>query len=250
MRITVPAVAKLDVRPGGPLPWTPRLDVSGLSVMVGPYRDGAEHEKHVLDTIGSGNWYQAAYDEMRFDKTSSLLSSLWSHIPEQPFDQPTRLSAWTRLTPEPGAVQLAEPTRFELPPTEQRWCSASGDLLAWLYPDLPAEPVDPKRIRIAEALDLLTAGDRLYGYLLAEPARFLTAGWAAADRNADPQISELLAAVFETITYSNAELMQDQDASMLEQLQELRQRITSTAGDTEKGRILRDHIEDLIDNFY
>lgn len=251
MLIAVPDVAQFEARAGEPVAWVPRLDVSALGVLAGPYRDGTEHEKHALAAIGSGDWYRPAYDELLFDAESRMLASLWSHLPEERLEEPSRLSAWTELDAEPSSLRLAGPSRFELPPAGRRWCPESGELLVWTYPDLPAHPAEPRRIRIAPNLDLLVSEGTLRGYLLADPARFLTSGWAPPGREtAEPGVAALLAEVFDTVAGSAVELMEDEDEGMRARLRALDDRIAEQAGDTDGGRILREHIARLIETFY
>ncbi|WP_157767484.1 hypothetical protein [Actinosynnema pretiosum] len=45
----------VEVVDGGGLPHVPRLALGNRSVLVGPYGSAAEHERHVLDTAGTGN---------------------------------------------------------------------------------------------------------------------------------------------------------------------------------------------------
>ena len=207
--------AGLELVPGDPLAWPPRLDVPGLSVLAGPYRDGAEHEKHVLATTGSGNWYQSEGDELRFDPDTGELASFWLHIPETNLADGDRLAPFLDLTPEPGTVHLAEPRRFDLPPVDRRWCPPSGELLAGVHDSVRGG--EPRRVRVAPDFDLLIEGGTLAGWLLAGPARYGTRGWAPPGDN-PPALAPVLADVFATVAYPNTELMQDQDTGVRDAL--------------------------------
>src|SRR5262245_40647971 len=95
---------------GSPLPDRPRFVPRGLSVVVGPYRDGAEHERHYLDTIGSGSWHPPDEDELRFGSDDRLLRSLWLQVPERGAPDPTvgsaELAGWLAAPVGPGLLRL------------------------------------------------------------------------------------------------------------------------------------------------
>src|SRR5687767_1428640 len=61
----------------------PRYLIESNVVALGPYLNRTEHERAVLQTVGSVDWFSAVeVDEFRFDSDSGLLQSVALRVPE------------------------------------------------------------------------------------------------------------------------------------------------------------------------
>lgn len=242
---------EVNVTVGAHLGWVPRIPLAGLSVMVGPYSSAQEHERHVLDTTGSGNWYQSEYDELRFDRTSGELVSLWLHIPERNADLGPVLPGWLAMPPTTGRLRGGDIAGFDLEPTTERWCSSDGRHLACSYGRLPNAPDDATRLRVAPAFDLLFAAGRLAGWLIENPERHLVAAWETPHTDtADDELGRYLHDYLDIVTPPNIEAMEDQDPTVRQLLEGLDAHIDENHGSTTRRIILKRQITNLIDFFY
>ncbi len=239
-----------DVVLGDALPWRPRVAISGLSLMVGPYASGEEHEKHVLETKGSGGWYRSEYDELRFNSEDGLLESLWCHVPEVNVRDDPDMSHWTGLPPVIGGLRLVSEAYFELRPTGERWYSGRDELLVCVQ-SVPRCSEQRLRLRVAHNVDLLFADNRLCGWLLAEPARFLVQSWeyppVAPD---DAELAVLLGEYLDVVAHPYTEQMQDQGTVVRGMLEMLSRRISEKEGAIDQRVALRKAVDDLVSFFY
>lgn len=231
------------------LQWTPRLAISGLSLMVGSYANGEEHEKHVLETQGSGNWYRSEYDELRFNRSNGQLESLWFHIPEENVQHDHDISNWTSLAATIGSLRLITDTNFDLKPTGERWYARDGKSLLCLQSSSQISN-EMSRLRVAPSIDLFFADQLLVGWLLASPERFLVDSWEYPQVDPDDEeLATLLGEYFDIVAEPYIERMQDQDPSIFEILNAMSQRISKDRGAISRRLALRRSVEELIDSF-
>jgi hypothetical protein len=136
----------------------PGLSPAGRSVQAEPYRSVEEHEKHILKTVGSGNWYVSEFDEFRFSRETLELASFLLHVPERTVAASSALQRCD-TAPVVGWL-LRHPAQYLAPCWEQP--SPGGD--------------DPRIDRLlVDYLDVVEAG-RLGGLEDGDPA-------ASADRD-------------------------------------------------------------------
>lgn len=232
------------------LPWTPRLVISGLSLMLGPYSTKEGHERHFLETWGSGNWYKSEYDELRFNRDNGQLESLWFHIPEKGVQCAQVVSQWMKLSPIIGSLRLTSGANFALNPAGERWYDKSAKSLVCLQSTLRT-PVETLRLKIAPSIDLFFADGQLFGWLLANPENFLVGSWQypQVDQD-DEELATFLDDYFDIVVEPHVEQMQDQDTAVLGRLKRLSQRISVDRGAIGQRLALRGRIDELIDFFY
>ncbi|MBP2321699.1 hypothetical protein JOF56_002084 [Kibdelosporangium banguiense] len=233
----------IEVVEGDPLPLTPRLAILGLTLDVGPYTSPEEHERHVLATIGSGNWHPSEYDEFRFDRATGLLSSLRLHIPERN----AQTDSWRAAPVLQGTIGLKDLVSFTMNPCVTRHATLTE--LTCLYSADPLPEIT--RVRVAPNVDLLVSGDRLHGWTLREPERFLVSGREFPQTGAaDPGLAALLKDYFDLVADPAIERIEDQDPDMLKALRDLADRIRSRNGVPERREALLAKVNDIIDFFY
>lgn len=242
----------VEVVPDASLQWTPRLGVCGLSLMVGPYVGGDEHERHVLETLGSGNWYRSEYDEIRFSRRDEgRLESLWFHIPETNMESSHDLTAWKDTVPVPGGLRLREKVSFTLDPTDERWCSRNGEIIVCMRKSVHGLPKERLRLRVAPSVDLFIGDQRLFGWAVANPERFLTDSWSyLPEEAADGELGALLGEYFDIVTSQRVIQMEDKDPGVLEILKSLDGKIDLRCGAVARRALLHRCIEETIDSFY
>jgi hypothetical protein len=214
-----------EIVPGSGLDLTPRLVMGNLSLSLGSYSDPEAHEKHYLQTVGSGNWYFSEDDELRFDPVTGMLQSLRLHIPER--------NATKRGIPdlpaEPGSIRLVDLKPFTLEPTALRWFSDDGTELTCLYTvDKPG-----RRIRVAPDFDLFFTGDEL-------------SGWSVSHLG-DADFALLVRDYFTLVTEPAIERMEVEDPGVLRALQALADRVGTG---TEARADLHDRLTYMVDFFY
>ncbi|MEV4311358.1 hypothetical protein [Actinocrispum sp. NPDC049592] len=220
-----------EIVPGAQLDSAPRLSLSGMSLTIGPYAGPEEHEKHVLRTVGSGNWYFSEYDELRFDPVTGVLQSLQLHIPER-----NATSYSSPVTPGvPGSLRLTSLSDFDHEPAALR-CMDSTRLACLYTMDAIAD-----RVTVAPGVDLLLTDGELAGWLVAEPERFIAEGGPSAE------VRALLAEFFTLVAEPGIERMEAEDPAMLRALEELSGRVGTASP---QRAALHDRLADLADFFY
>ncbi|TCO64525.1 hypothetical protein [Actinocrispum wychmicini] len=190
-----------EIVPGYGLDVSPKLVLGNLCVCVGTYADPEAHEKHFLQTVGSGNWYFSEDDEFRFDPVTGVLRSVRLHIPERNATHhvPPDLPA------EPGSIRLTRLVPFSMEPAALRWF-ADGRLTCLYTVDTP-----DRRVRVAPDFDLFFSAGELSGWSLA--------------RTGEPEFAGLLADYFALVTESTIERLEHEDQGVLRELQELAERV-------------------------
>jgi hypothetical protein len=236
---------------GAGLRGSPRLGLRDLSLIVGPYDSGDAHEQHFLQTIGSGNWYRPEFDEFRFAKEDLLLQSIWFHVPEKNLSSEEFFVGWRAEQPVVGLLRLASSEEFELEPTDFRWMEPNGELLACVTQMALGATEAPQRLRIAHDLDLLFANRRLCGWLLSHPARYLVTSWEdPCAGEADSGLAALLHEYSALVAEPYIDQMENEDPDILKELLSLHARLRRENETRNPQRVLRECVEDIIEQFY
>jgi hypothetical protein len=237
--------------PGAALPLAPRLGLRSLSLLVGPYRSGDEHEAHVLATIGSGSWHSPDCEEFRFDPHDRVLRSVWLHLPETKLGADDFPDGWGHTPPTPGLLRLGSPPPFGPERPTRRWVAPSGALLASVDADALVATNDRRRLRIAPDLDLLFARRRYCGWLLTQPARYLIDEWEEVSLD-EPSVglAAQLRTYLELVAEPNIARMEAGDPALLAALRDLAGRLTREARPTRQHGVLQRSIVEIIDQFY
>jgi hypothetical protein len=241
----------------GLLSYQPRWGISGRSLKVGSYRNGDEHEHHVVaETIGSGLWYGPEdNDEFRFDKKDLTLESIWFLIPEENMDLESLVELWIRQEPLVGLLRLDNSESLEgFPPeiADFRWFDPQGRMLVCITENALLEAENRTRLRIATDVELMFADNHLCGWILFQPLKYAIYGWE------DPHPLEFADS---TLTMATQEYLRiasepfvdqllDEDPEVLKALQNINQKLKEGSIIGYQRKVLSDSIESLIENFY
>jgi hypothetical protein len=228
----------------------------GDSLMVGPYRNGDEHEHHVVsETIGSGLWYKPEDNEFRFDKNDLTLKSIWFPIPEENMDLKNLVELWTRQEPLVGTLRLTSSEGLEgFSPefADFRWFDPQGQMLACITKNALLETESRTRLRIASDVELMFTDNHLCGWILFQPLKYAVYGW----ENPHPLEFEditLITVTHEYLRIASEDFIDqllDKDPSVLQALLNLTQQLKEGSIIGYQYKVLSGSIERLIENFY
>ena len=230
------------------LPWMLSWEMRAGYVIIGPYLNMDEHEQHYLKTIGSGDWHAPMGSEFRFDKDNLLLKSIWVKALEENLESGSVIEEWTSQQPIEGILRLLSSQDFYCEANDYRWMSPDGKLLAAITETNLVRSNNKIRLRVAKNFELLFAEQEWCGWLLHNPAQYLTEpnSQAKSDRKLALWASEYLTLVSEPYI----EQMEDEEAEILEKLLDLRNRIDLTSGAIEHRQVIKETVEDVIEHFY
>lgn len=166
---------------GTPLTSVPRLALDIPQLIVGEFTNRAGFERLLPGAFGSQEWLGSENDDLLFDNGSRELVGVGLHLPAVSAPE----EAGVRLSTEPravrGGLRAEEALDFALAQTTVLCCDREATELACLR-DLAVldTPLDA-RIGIAPDLVFLVQAGAVVGWSLADPVRYLTTGYAAAD---------------------------------------------------------------------
>lgn len=236
---------------GGRLSALPRLGLKYLSLMLGPFSSGSEHERHYFETVGSGDSFRSAYDEFRFDQGSLKLLSVWFHVPEEALVSAALLDGWRGRPPVSGRLRLISPLTFLAEPTTMRWMDSDGTFLAAVHDRVLDQAGEYLRLSIAQDFDLLIADNKLCGWMLSDPIRYLVDLWE------DPYQSEpgdglatMMAEFLGLVDKRHLRRMMEKDPALLAALANLRARLGHEQENRTQRTVLREAIDDVIERFH
>jgi hypothetical protein len=231
---------------GAPLEVRPEFFLDGLVVAVGPYSDQTLRERHVIQTVGSVDWLSFdSVDDMRFDPASGLLSGVALRMAQReiPGDGPVPIPAGGT-----GLIRLAEPQDFRLVSASVRWKAPGHSALICLYGDVEPEIPGWHTIMIAEGLDLIIEEDRLSGWILHHPHRYLfAAGVAPGPVVDDPELEQALDRYLSIASHPNVDRLLDGDQTLWEKLDVIVELMSSGEGDSLRRSILKRQIDYLME---
>lgn len=164
-----------------PLEYTPRFSFSGPHVVVGPYANAEDREHDVAHTFGSMQWLWSEDDDVRFRKPDRLLRSAILHAPQVAEPAPAVSQSWTECPVVTGGLLAESESGFDLPQAVTRWCDPEAGHLVCLRESRAQLYGDRFRLRIAPDADLLFQERQLAGWMLTDPARYLTLGWESPE---------------------------------------------------------------------
>jgi hypothetical protein len=160
--------------PGEPFAMQPALRLDSLALYLPTDKDQPS-EARLAATTGSSEWLWNGAEDWRFDRTSSQLVRIIAALPA---DNAPKLDpeVWTEAPTVTGTIELATPGDFARPEGTTRWIDPTGTTLILGYepmePALP--PLDRRRVRLADGCYLLIHGDRVAGWQLERPVRFIS----------------------------------------------------------------------------
>jgi hypothetical protein len=231
----------------------PLLEIRDLSLCIGSYNSGEEHEKHIVyDTIGSGNWYQSDFDEFCFDKTNRLLKSIWLHIPEENiYLEEDFISLWSNESPIIGTLCLIEPDNFSPEPTDYRWFDPKGQMLVCLYEYAISTDFEVTRLRIAQDFDLVFSDGQLQGWILFQPFKYVGKTWEQPrPEEGDIELGSIIHEYLQLISEDTIDKLMDKDSELLQSLLSLKRKTENSDRLGYQRVALKDCIESIVDSFY
>jgi hypothetical protein len=226
----------------------PRWDVRGCSLVLGAYHDGYEHEHHVAaETFGSTSWF----DELRFDKTKLVLSSIYFRVPEENIDLKDFSKVWMEESPLTGLLSLTDPEYFESEPSSFRWFDPKGEVLICINENALSETQDRLRLRVAIDFDLMFSNNQLCGWILSHPLNYITRGWEQPNPiEDDGEIASIVYKYLQLVSEDFLEKMEDEDSDVLEALLDLNRKSKNTTSMGYQREVICECIESIIEQFY
>jgi hypothetical protein len=245
---------KAEIIPGNQsLSSCPLLEIRDLSLCIGSYNSGEEHEKHVVyDTIGSGNWYQSDFDEFCFDKINRLLKSIWLHIPEENvYLEKDFIDLWFKESSVIGTLCLIEPDSFSPEPTDYRWFDPQGQMLICLYERAISADFQVTRLRIAQDFDLVFSNGQLQGWVLFQPFKYIGKIWQQRQlEEGDIELACIVYKYFQLVSEDTIDQLMVKDPELLQSLLSLKKETQDSNHLGYQRTVLKDCIESVIDSFY
>jgi hypothetical protein len=230
------------------LSYKPRWDVRGCSLTLGAYSNGYEHEHHVAtETVGSTSWF----DELRFDKTKSVLSSVYLRVPEENIDLEDLSKVWMEKSPLTGLLSLADPKYFEPEPTSFRWFDPTGRILICINENALTETQNSLRLRVAIDFDLMFSNKQLCGWILSNPLNYITRGWEQPKPiENDSEIAEIVYRYLHLVSEDFLEQMEDENPDILKVLLDLNQKSKNITSPSYQREVICECIQSIIEQFY
>ena len=219
--------------PGEPFVARPALRLDSLELSLATDGD-RPFEARLAETTGSSEWLWDAAEYWRFDRTSSRLVAITVSLPADncPKEDP---EAWAQAPTVTGTIELATPGDFTRAEGVARWIDPAGTTLILRYeppdlpqPESPTRPPDRRRVRLTEGCFLLIESDRVAGWQLERPARFITGDSGGAPLPG-AEVEEELGRLLSTLIALTDDVLLDAldrgDAATREELRSLDQRL-------------------------
>jgi hypothetical protein len=231
---------------GDSLEARPEFFLDGLAVVVGPYSDQALRERQLMQTVGSTDWLAFdSVDDVRFDPASGVLSAV--ALRTAPREIQSKGSVRIPAA-ETGLIQLAEPQDFRLESASVRWKAPGCSALICLYGDTDSRIPSGRQIRIAEGLDLIVEEDRLAGWILHGPYRYLSvAGVTSGPAIEDRELEQALDWYLSIASHPTVDQLLDGDETLWRKLDDIAQLVSPGVGDSLRRSILSQQIEYLME---
>ncbi|UNO41071.1 hypothetical protein [Streptomyces sp. MST-110588] len=232
------------------LPHIPRFCLSGLFLAVGDYADTGERERQYSETFGSLDWLWSGDDELRFRKTDRNLHSAFFSVPEVVCEDSGLCGKWFRVRVVHGGLHATTEQNFGLPATVIRWADPYGKALVCLEEPESRTAEACFRVRFAQDVDLLAADGKLVGWMLSNPAKYLTASWEFPPHTPpDDATASLLSEYLTMVTEIFVERFQDGDEGARQEFREFVKRITDPGGGLPQRQTISRAVQDLADEF-
>lgn len=233
------------------LPYFPRLELQGMSVMVSHYSSPSDHEQFIAATTGSVDWNSfTPIDELRFGSSRGDLVGVWFHVPEYAIASEESARGWLATQVLRGSIVCSSVSNFIVGSTDVRWVSPEGSLLCLRSVSNPC-PDERVRLQVAENFCLLFGAGELIGWELLEAEHSLVFPWASPSRApSDSMLSRLLSEYLNIVQFPLIDKIIEGDPGIRESLESLYARISLDRGAVDRRNILRVQIRNLIDNWY
>ena len=232
-----------------PLEFTPRFSFPDMVIVAG-YASAEERERQLASTFGSMQWLWSEEEHFRFDQSSRELCSFTFFMPSAsaPSNVCGRVpEATQRLV---GGLRANAVREFGLPQAALFCCGPAADELMCVRDmDVFDKPLDV-RLGVASGLDLLVQEGALVGWSLADPARYLTDGFAAPVATPPSfatrvRLAECLALVSQPLV----DEVMDQDPEAWRMLRATERSLREQRGDRHRANLLHRVVSGLIEDF-
>ena len=219
-------------------------------MLLAPYNSAEEHERNLSQTVGSVDWLWSGSDELRFDKDTLILQSVWLLVPHIALVSNPSLLSWQTTPLKKGLLQLEKSHLFDFKSTDAGWLALNDEVLLCTYENVTDTVQERFRLRIAQDFDLLIADSILCGWALSHPLRYIISGWEDASlEDVDEFLMTSLRDYLTLIQDPYIERMEDEDPDTLKMLADLRTRIESAKSSTQQ-KVLLSAVTDVIETFY
>jgi hypothetical protein len=228
----------------------PRFLIESNVVALGAYLNRVEHERVVLQTVGSVDWFSAVeVDEFRFDRDSGLLQSVALRVPEHRAIPNELAVSWVDVEDLHATPRLVDIENFQMAPAAYRVFDRGA--LVCLREGFDAGSRDLGRIVIAPGLSLLFVAGEYVGWLLEGAALALEdSDEASPEMVSDEELSEGLGEYLEVVSFPNLDLIFEGDAPTRERLEGISSRLRLATGAHRRRAILIAQIDKLISDWY
>jgi hypothetical protein len=225
----------------------PRWDVRGISLVLGAYNNGYEHEEHlVMDSVGSTDNF-----ELRFNKNNLVLTSALFRVPETNIDLATSSIPWLEEIPLTGLLHLTDPKYFEPEPPEFRWFDPEGQVLICINEHGLSEQQNRFRLRIAMDVDLMFSDNQLCGWMLSQPLRYVTHEWEDPQPfDSDTELASIAHKYLQLVSEDFFEQMEDEDPKILQALLEVKQKLQNKHSLGYQRKVFGQSIESIVEQYY
>ncbi|MEW2619073.1 hypothetical protein [Streptomyces sp. NPDC048106] len=232
-----------------PLPYTPRFDITVPAVTVAGYADMEGRERLLGKTFGSTQWLWAATDDIYFDQETRKLVGVSLFVPPlftsaqvcYPSDGPPARLAGLRAKVT-DAFELPQATAFHCDPDATELRCVQDPALLGVVPDV--------RVGIACGLTLLVRSGRMIGWSLADPAHYLTGGFAEPDPGPpSPATRRRLAECLALISEPLVDKVMDQVPDAWNYLRETERALREQSDDEHRRDVLYKVVSRLIEDY-
>jgi hypothetical protein len=216
------------VVPGEPFATQPALRLDSLALYL-PAGDDQPSEARLAATTGSSEWLWNAAEYWRFDRASTELVQIIAALPADNTRAPDP-DAWAEAPTVTGTIELAVPGDFARPEGTTRWIDPAGTTLILRYEPLEPTPrsLDRRRVRLAEGCFLLIEDNRVAGWQLERPARFITGDSGGAplpDAEVEASLGGLFSALITFTDDARLDALDNGDLTVREELRDLDKRL-------------------------
>ncbi|WP_229068503.1 hypothetical protein [Actinoplanes sp. DH11] len=219
-------------------------------VALGPYSDRVQHERFVLETAGSVDWFSTVeVDEFRFDVESGLLRGVALRVPEHTVSAGRCAEGLTQVEELRGAPRLIDIANFQVPSTASRLFEQGA--LMCLTEGSDQGSKDPVWVNIAPGLSLLIVGGDYAGWRLKDAASALEDSDNHPPRaEIDDELVRGLEEYLELTSFPYSDRIFDADLGVREKLEGISQRLRVDVGENRRREILVAQIDRLIMDWY
>jgi hypothetical protein len=233
------------------LPFIPRWGLRELSLMIGPYENGQEHEQHFLETRGSGNWYRSEFEEFRFTKNDYILTSIWFHIPEINKKPTDIINLWLGQSSIKGLLKIDQINSLQPEAMDFRHFDPQGKFLVCFNEIALEDHPSIIKLNIAKDFYLFFTTQKLCGWMLVNPIHYLTEKWNNAyNTSYHPLIVDYLFEYLQLIAQPFIEEMEDENQDILQQILTLKKGLFSLNEPSSQTQVILNCINDILEQFY